>query len=149
MAARAPASRRLSRRAERIVEDRLARLDDERLRRILRTSAGQRALFTGLALRLRPAAARGLSAAIQFDLTDDGAPAGTWTVGLDGVGSARARRRPANEAAATLTLELIDLGRMAVGRLDPGVAVISGKLDLAGDYGVLLKLSGLLMRKRS
>jgi len=149
MAARAPASRRLSRRAERIVEDGLARLNDERLRRILRTAAGQRVLFTGLALRLRPAAARGVSTSIQFVLTDDGTPAGTWTVGLDGVGSARSRRHSANDAAVTLTLELIDLGRMAVGRLDPGVAVISGKLDLAGDYGVLLKLSGLLTPKRS
>ncbi|MCW3067259.1 MAG: class flavin-dependent oxidoreductase [Solirubrobacterales bacterium] len=129
------------------VENRISRLDDDRLLRILRTPVGQRVLFTGLAARLRPASARGLSATIQFDLRDERTDAGSWTVGLDGVGSARARRRAAGDATATLTLELADLGRMAAGRLDPGVAVISGKLDLAGDYGVLLKLSGLLSRK--
>jgi putative sterol carrier protein len=131
------------------VEDGVARIDDERLLRILRTRAGQRLLFTGIALRLRAASARGLSAAIQFALRDGGEDAGTWTVGLDGVGGARARHRPARAPTATLTLELVDLGRMAAGRLDPGSAVITGKLDLSGDYGVLLKLSGVLAPRRS
>jgi alkyl sulfatase BDS1-like metallo-beta-lactamase superfamily hydrolase len=139
-----PALRNLARKVDRVVDDRLSRLDDEQLRRILRTSAGQRVLFTGLAVRLRAAAARGLNATIQFDLTDEGKPAGTWIVGLDGVAGARARPRAAKEPSATLTIELIDLGRMAAGRLDPGAAVMSGKLELQGDYGVLMRLSGFL-----
>jgi|SRR5581483_9015428 len=138
------ALRSLARKVNGAVDDRLSRLDDEQLLRILRTSAGQRVLFTGLAVRLRAAAAKGLHATIQFDLTDEGKPAGTWTVGLDGVAGARARPRAAKEPSATLTLELIDLGRMAAGRLDPGAAVMSGKLELQGDYGVLMRLSGFL-----
>jgi putative sterol carrier protein len=138
----------MAQRVDRAVDDGLGRLSDDQLRRILRTSAGQRVLFTGLAVRLRPAAAKGLSATIQFDLTDDGTAAGTWTVGLDGLGGARARPRAPKKATATMTVELVDLGRMAAGRLDPASAVLSGKLDLRGDYGVMMQLSGLLTRKR-
>jgi alkyl sulfatase BDS1-like metallo-beta-lactamase superfamily hydrolase len=139
-----PALRNLARKVDRVVDDRLSRLDDDQLLRILRTPAGQRVLFTGLAVRLRPAAAKGLHATVQFDLTDDGKEAGIWTVGLDGLAGARARPRAAKEPSATLTLELVDLGRMAAGRLDPAAAVMSGKLDLKGDYGVLMRLSGFL-----
>jgi putative sterol carrier protein len=143
-----PALRTLGSKVDRAVDDGLGRLSDEQLRRILRTSAGQRVLFSGLAVRLRPAAANGLAATIQFDLTDDGDPVGTWTVGLDGLGSARARPRAPRKATATLTLELVDLGRIAAGRLDPASAVLSGKLDLRGDYSAMMQLSGLLSRKR-
>jgi putative sterol carrier protein len=119
-------------------------LGDEWLRRILRTSAGQRLLFTALAFRMRRVSASGVAARLAFELTDQTAAAGAWTVAMDGRGSARARPGAGRDATATMTMEVVDLGRMAAGRLNPGVAVITGKVDLRGDLGLLLKLGGLL-----
>jgi putative sterol carrier protein len=119
-------------------------LGDEHLRRILRTSAGQRVLFTALAFRMRRASASGVAARLAFELTDAAAEAGAWTVALDGHGAARARPGSGRDATATLTMEVVDLGRMAAGRLNPGVAVVTGKLDMRGDLSLLLRLGSLL-----
>jgi alkyl sulfatase BDS1-like metallo-beta-lactamase superfamily hydrolase len=129
------------------VRERLQRaLGDEHLRRILRTSAGQRVLFTALAFRMRQASASGVAARLAFELTDEAAAAGAWTVALDGRGAARARPGTSRDATATLTMEVVDLGRMAAGRLSPGVAVVTGKMDLRGDLSLLLQLGNLLGR---
>ena len=119
-------------------------LGDEHLRRILRTSAGQRVLFTALAYRMRPASASGVAARLAFELTDETAAAGAWTVALDGRGAARLSAGAGRDATATLTMEVVDLGRMAAGRLSPGVAVVTGKMDLRGDLSLLLRLGNLL-----
>jgi putative sterol carrier protein len=65
-------------------------------------------------------------------------------VALDGRGAARARPGAGRDATATLTMEVVDLGRMAAGRLNPGVAVVTGKLDMRGDLSLLLRLGSLL-----
>jgi putative sterol carrier protein len=119
-------------------------LGDEPLRRILRTSVGQRALFTALAYRMRRASADGVAARLAFELTDSTEEVGAWTVALDGQGAARAQTGGERDATATLRMEVVDLGRMAVGRLNPGVAVMTGKLDMRGDLSLLLRLGSLL-----
>jgi putative sterol carrier protein len=51
-------------------------------------------------------------------------------------------------ADVTITVAKSDLEDMAQGRLDPTMAFMSGKLKIAGDMGVAMKLAPLMAKAR-
>jgi putative sterol carrier protein len=62
-----------------------------------------------------------------------------WTVALD-PRRATVRPGPAADPALTLKLTVVDFLRMAAGDLDAGKALLTGRLDLAGDFSLAQRL---------
>jgi len=52
------------------------------------------------------------------------------------------------EADATVTVDFEDFKKLAQGALDPMMAYMSGKLKVAGDMGVAMKLQALFSKLR-
>jgi putative sterol carrier protein len=80
----------------------------------------------------------GLNNTITLDLKGEG------FIHVDGT-SVTNEDKPAD---VTLTVAKSDLEDMAQGRLDPTMAFMSGKLKIAGDMGVAMKLAPLLAKAR-
>ncbi len=122
----------------------VARSDDQRLERTVGTTLGLRILFALLARALQ-ARTDGLAATVACELHTTGGTARPWTLvfGTDGL---RARPGRPDRAQLTVTLGVADLVRIAVGELDAGSALLTGRLDLAGDAALALRLTALLER---
>jgi hypothetical protein len=114
---------------------------DRRLERTIGTRAGLRMLFAQLAVRV-PSFAATLAGELQCDLRRSDGSLTIWTIDARS-GRAIARRGPANRPALTARLSVADMIRMAAGELDPGRAVLEGRLDFAGDFGVMNRLTSL------
>ncbi len=115
------------------------RSDDRRIERLVGSEPGLRLLFSVMARRFQPEKAGGFEGEIQYSLgTHDGGEK-AWVVA---VGPAQANARPgrADEARLKLTLALADFVRMAAHELDPGRALMTGRLALEGDLAVAMRL---------
>ena len=66
----------------------------------------------------------------------------SWVVSVIGSPRARASVRPgrAGDPRVTLSLPLADFVRMAARELDPGKALMTGRLVLEGDFAVAVRL---------
>ena len=62
-----------------------------------------------------------------------------WTIDAS-AGRARAREGAATSPAVTVKLTVADFVRMAALELDPGAALLDGRLDVAGDFAVASQL---------
>jgi putative sterol carrier protein len=62
-----------------------------------------------------------------------------WTVAIEPAGRARGPGRPPTPAL-TLKMTVADFLRMAAGDLDAGKALLTGRLDLAGDFALAQRL---------
>ncbi len=80
----------------------------------------------------------GLGRTVTFDLKGEG------FIHVDG-GTVTNENAPAD---CTITVDKSDLEDMAQGRLDPTMAFMSGKLKIAGDMGVAMKLAPLMAKAR-
>ena len=80
----------------------------------------------------------GLGKTVTFDLKGEG------YVHIDG-GTVTNENAPAD---CTITVAKSDLEDMAQGRLDPTMAFMSGKLKIAGDMSVAMKLAPLMAKAR-
>lgn len=115
------------------------RSDDRRIERVAGSDPGLHILFSTMAGRFSPDKARGFEGEIQFALgTRDGGEK-PWVVAVAGE---RATARPGRVADPRLkiTIALVDFVRMAAHDLDPGEALMSGRLGLEGDFAVALRL---------
>jgi putative sterol carrier protein len=113
--------------------------DDRRLERTVGTGPGLRLVFTALARAYVPARAAGFAGEIAYELTGADGRVRHWTIRVDG-DRARARPGRAEAPALTVKLALADVARFAAGELDPGGALLSGRVDLAGDFGLASRL---------
>ena len=87
--------------------------------------------------KMREAAAGdGLDQSVKFDFGPDG------VIHMDGA-TVTNENGPAD---CTLTLSKADFESMAQGQLDPTMAFMSGRLKIAGDMGVAMKLQPILSR---
>ena len=121
------------------------RSGDRRLERTVGSDRGLRMLFSQMTARYVPDRAAGFVGDIEYDLrTEDGA-CKSWTVT---VGPSRAAARPgaAVAPALTVTMGLADFVRMAGNHLDPGRALLTGRLDLTGDFAVAQNLGEMFGR---
>ncbi|MEA2307568.1 MAG: sterol transfer family [Solirubrobacteraceae bacterium] len=113
--------------------------DDRKLERVLRRGPALRVLFAALARAYRPEAAEGFEGALAFELRTSDGDVRRWTIAVAS-GRATARPGPAADPALTLQLALPDVARFAAGELDPGRALLEGRLDLKGDFGLATRL---------
>ena len=118
------------------------RSSDERLERTVGSDRGLRIVFAVMARAYRPDRADGWSGDIRYVLTDSRGRERTWTVSCDPSG-ARAREAAQPGPALTIKLGVADFARLAGGDLDPAKALLSGRLDLEGDFAVAMRLAAM------
>lgn len=146
----APAGRRaaLEARGLRAFRSFVRRSDERRLERTLGSRGGLRMLFGAMARRYEPAKADGFAGDIRYELRYAGGEVRSWTVT---VGPQRAVARPgeAPDPALVIGLALGDFLRIAGGELDPVAAVLTGRLKLAGDFTVAMRLGAMFGQSSS
>ena len=115
------------------------RSDDRRLERTAGSGTGLKVLFGAMAQAYEPDKAAGFSGELQYDLRRSNGELVSWTVTL---GPERADVRPGTASAPALTLKLgvVDFVRMAGGDLDPGKALLTGRMDMEGDLAIAARL---------
>ncbi|HWH94469.1 MAG TPA: LLM class flavin-dependent oxidoreductase [Baekduia sp.] len=131
----------------RTVEDRgeqafrafVSRSDDARLERTAGSGAGLKVIFAAMERQFVPERAGGFTGDIQYNLRAGEGAVRSWTVTVDGE-RARARPGATPDATLTITLATADFVRIAARELDPVKAVLTGRMELAGDFGVAMKL---------
>jgi putative sterol carrier protein len=126
-------------RGEAIFQRFVRRSSDARLERTIGSDRGLRFVFRAMARAYRPDQADGFSGDIRYELKDSQGALHTWTVTC-GPSGARAAPSPAPGPALTIKLALADFVRLAARELDPAVALLSGRLDLEGDFDVAVRL---------
>ncbi|HEV3002617.1 MAG TPA: LLM class flavin-dependent oxidoreductase [Solirubrobacteraceae bacterium] len=117
----------------------VARSSDARLERTVGSGLGLRVLFTGMAQRFAPEKADGFAGELQYELRTASGRVKRWVVAVDG---SRARARPgaARDPRVTIRAALADFARIAGRDLDPGEALLTGRLELAGDLAIAPRL---------
>lgn len=80
----------------------------------------------------------GLGATVKFDLGGDG------VVFIDGASTPGSVSNENQDADCTVTCSLDTLESLVAGDLDPTAAFMQGKLKIAGDMGVAMRLSSVL-----
>ncbi|MEA2289805.1 MAG: hypothetical protein QOD55_1802 [Solirubrobacteraceae bacterium] len=115
------------------------RSDDRRLERTAGSHRGLRMVFAAMAQAYVPERANGFSGELQYDLTRGDGGVVHWTVQVD-PDRAEARPGPAAAPALTVKLSVADFLRMAGRELDAGKALLTGRLDLEGDFALAQRL---------
>ena len=126
-------------RGERAFQAFVRRADDRRLERTAGSDRGLRVIFAAMAQAYEPANAGGFTGELQYRLTRSDGRVVDWTVALDGE-CAVVRPGPASAPALKLKLAVADFVRIAGRDLDPGKALLTGRLDLEGDLAVAARL---------
>jgi hypothetical protein len=116
------------------------RSSDERLERTVGSDRGLRFVFGAMARAYRPDRAGDFSGDIRYELTDVSGRERTWTVSCSPAG-ARARPAAGESPALTIKLALADFIRLAGRDLDPVKALLSGRMELDGDFALAMRLA--------
>jgi alkanesulfonate monooxygenase SsuD/methylene tetrahydromethanopterin reductase-like flavin-dependent oxidoreductase (luciferase family)/putative sterol carrier protein len=126
-------------RGERAFQAFVRRSDDRRLERTAGSDRGLRMLFGAMAEAFEPDKALGFNGDLRYELRAADGSVKAWTVRIAGE---HATVLPGGDgtAALTLRLALADFVRMAGRDLDPGKALLSGRLDLEGDFALAARL---------
>lgn len=82
-----------------------------------------------------------INAVYQFDIK--GPNGGTWTVDLTTPGGKVTAGAAAN-ANCTVTMEDENFVKLVTGQLNPQMAFMTGKLKVAGNMGLALKLASII-----
>jgi alkanesulfonate monooxygenase SsuD/methylene tetrahydromethanopterin reductase-like flavin-dependent oxidoreductase (luciferase family)/putative sterol carrier protein len=136
---RATLARALSERGEQAFARFVKASDDRRLERIVGSDPGLRVLFAGMAQRFVPERAEGFAGELQYELRTAEGALKRWVVAIDG-GRARVRPGAAADPRLTIRMGLADFARVAARDLEPGKALLTGRMDLAGDLSVAPRL---------
>ena len=92
-----------------------------------------------------PEKAQGVNAVIHFKFT--GGEAGEWNAKIADGKVAVAQGAPADKANMTLTCDSADYVKLFTGELDGMQAFMQGKLKLAGDLNLAMKLTQMFKIK--
>lgn len=118
------------------------RSSDRRLERTVGSARGLRFVFAQMARAYRPERSGGWTGDIRYELTRSDGAAQVWTVTCEPA-RARARAGAAPDPQLTLKLSVPDFIRIAARDLDPAKALLSGRLDLEGDFAVAMRLAAM------
>lgn len=97
-------------------------------------------IFAAMPSRFQKEAAKGLDAVYQFDLSGDGG--GKWHVIIKSE-TCEVKEGPAASPSITISMAAQDYVDMTTGKLNGQVAFMSGKLRIAGDMGLALRMQSL------
>ena len=86
------------------------------------------------AIRGKVGADSGLDATLKFDCGDDG------SIFIDGKSTPNTVSNASGEADCTVAITLDNLNAMLAGELDPVTGFMGGKLKVAGDMSIAMKL---------
>jgi alkanesulfonate monooxygenase SsuD/methylene tetrahydromethanopterin reductase-like flavin-dependent oxidoreductase (luciferase family)/putative sterol carrier protein len=129
----------LAERGERAFQAFVRRSDDRRLERTAGSDRGLRVIFGAMAQAYVPESAGGFSGELQYRLTRSDGTVVDWTVAIDGE-RASVRPGPARAPALKVKAGVADFVRIAGRDLDPGKALLTGRLDLEGDLALAARL---------
>jgi hypothetical protein len=132
-------------RSLRLARSFVARSSDARLERLLGARPAQRALLRAMERRYVPGSLDGFTGDVGFRLTHRGTTT-PWTLHV-ARGRAEARPEAIEHAAVVVRIGIADLARIAVGQLDPMKALLAGRLDVEGDFGIASRLGELFGRR--
>jgi alkanesulfonate monooxygenase SsuD/methylene tetrahydromethanopterin reductase-like flavin-dependent oxidoreductase (luciferase family)/putative sterol carrier protein len=131
--------RTLEARGEQAFQAFVQRSDDGRLARTAGSAAGLKVIFGGMERQFVAERAAGFTGDIQYNLRAADDTLRSWTVTVAD-GRATARPGTSEQPRLTITLAVADFVRIAARDLDPVKAVLTGRLELAGDFGVAMRL---------
>lgn len=139
----APAPRKkknakFAKRAQAFQEGAVRKMSDRQLERVVGNRIGIRGLFNAMAGMYQPSKAGDFEGPIEFTLETRHGPE-VWTIDCSPSG-AKARKEPSPEAKLHVEAGLADFLRIGVGEISAPSAVLSGKLNVRGDFGLALKL---------
>jgi putative sterol carrier protein len=115
------------------------RSSDKRLERTVGSGRGLKVVFAAMTRAYRPERSAGWTGDIRYELKGADGAVRTWTVSVDAT-RARARAAAAADPALTVRLALADFIRLAGRDLDPVKALLTGRMDLEGDFDVAVRL---------
>ena len=115
------------------------RSPDRRLERTLGSDRGLRLIFRAMAKAYRPECAGGWTGDIRYELAGAQGAVRVWTVSC-GLDAARAREGAAPAPDLTVKIGVADFLRVAAREVDPAKALLSGRMDLEGDFSVAMRL---------
>ena len=95
-------------------------------------------VFDMMPSRFNAAAASGVNATYQFDLTGDNG--GTWQVAVANGACNVSQGTPNDKPNITITMAAQDYLDMITGKLNPQMAFMGGKLKIKGDMSLALKM---------
>ena len=96
--------------------------------------------FETLHERFNTDAAKGVNATFQFDLTGDGG--GIYCVNVDD-GSMSIQEGSKEDPSITITISADNYLKMAHGKLNGQMAVMTGKMKVEGNMGLAMKMKAL------
>ena len=96
--------------------------------------------FDMMPTRFNKEAAKGLNAIYQFDLSGDGG--GKWHVIINN-DTCQVKEGPAASPSITISMTAQDYLDMLSGKLNGHMAFMTGKLRIAGDMGLALRMQSL------
>ncbi|MCK6554038.1 SCP2 sterol-binding domain-containing protein [Candidatus Binatia bacterium] len=102
-----------------------------------------KAIFSAMPASLNADAAKGMNAVIQFNLSGDGG--GNYNVTIKD-GAASVAEGSHASPNMTMTMAAQDYIDMIAGKLNGQMAFMSGKLKIAGDMGLAMKMQSLFKR---
>ena len=103
-----------------------------------------RELFEKMPSSFDRAAAAGLSAVIQFDITGDGG--GKWIAAVDG-GELRVFEGASESPSLTISAAAPDYLAIGSGELNEQLAFMTGRLTARGDTALAMKLPTIFKRR--
>ena len=98
-------------------------------------------IFARMATGIDPAAAKGLTGTVQFNLSGEGG--GSWYATVKD-GSVVVTKGSVSSPNMTMKMDAQDYVDMNTGKLNPQVAFMTGKLKISGDMSLAMKMQALL-----
>jgi len=126
-------------RGERAFRAFVRRSDDRRLERTVGSERGLKVIFAAMAQAYEPDKAGGFTGELQYELRRANGEIVHWTVAI-APDRATVRQGAAGAPALTMKLGVADFVRMAGRDLDPGKALLTGRIDIEGDLAVAARL---------
>lgn len=129
---------KFAKRAQKFQEGAVRKMSDKQLEMLVGNRLGIRGLFNAMAGMYQPKKAGDFQGPIEFTLETRHGPE-VWTIDCSPSG-AKARREASPDAKLHVEAKLADFLRVGVGEIGAPAAVLSGKLNVRGDFGLALKL---------